>query len=240
MAESFKLTGRIDVIQGATTLAVSSNGSTFTGTGINTVGSATVANFKLTAEMDIRNIEEDPNTGAVSFDYYGLKFIRFSQTGTGNTGYAQGLNLYASLGNDNNPILVYQLNTDLGATFDTGELKATGALEPEHYEIEAGQHVPFKDLYIARLLNIGAVSNDEWKFYISGATNTKPPLYTPMSLRKSGVQKTLNNGGEISIRKSGKWQTVPKENFSGIGIANSGHNRIRKNNKWLQQNKIGE
>ena len=239
MAEIFKMDGRIEIIQGATTLSTSSDGTNFIGNGFNVVGGATVARFSLTAQMDIRNIVESEDDGSVDFDFCGLKWIRFVQNGSSPTGYRQTLNLFASLGNDNLPSLVYSAVKDLGDTFDTGQIMATSSSVPKHYHVESGQHAPFVDLYIARLLNEAILSNDEWKFYITGATNTLPPLYTPMAIRKAGAWKTLNKGGSIRIRKSGNWTTVNKQTISNSGKPNVGTSRIRKNNTWLQQAKIG-
>lgn len=240
MVNFFKLNGRIEVIQGTTTLNTSSDGTNFVGNGFNVVGGATVARFSLTAQMDIRNIVEDPNDGSVSFDYYGLNYIRFLQEGSSKTGYQQHIRLYASLGNNNTPTLVFDDTKDLGDTFDTGNIMATSTIAPVHYHIEAGQQTPFSDLYIARLLNEALLSNDEWKFYVTGVTNTQPPLYTPMAIRKGSVWKSLNKGGVILIRKSGSWQTVAKQFISNSGKPNIGTSRIRKNNVWVQQGKIGD
>lgn len=65
------------------------------------------------------------------------------------------------------------------------------------------------------------------------------PEYTPMSIRKSGVQKSLDKGGIIRIRKNGSWVTVAKLSVGNSGKPNVGTSRIRKSGTWLQQAKIG-
>ena len=69
--------------------------------------------------------------------------------------------------------------------------------------------------------------------------NPTPPVYVPMSIRKSGAWKSLNaNHGFIRIRKSNSWTDKSKENTGTQRHENCGHNRIRKSGKWLQLPKM--
>ena len=69
--------------------------------------------------------------------------------------------------------------------------------------------------------------------------NPTPPVYVPMSIRKSNAWKSLNaNHGFIRIRKSGSWTDKSKENTGTQRHENTGHNRIRKSGKWLQLPKM--
>ena len=236
MADPFKLTGRIDVIQGATTLSTGSDGTNFYGKGINTYAGRTVANFTYNAQMDIRNLTVGENDGSVEFDYYGLKYVEFSQTGDNSVSDTTDLQLFASLGNDNNPVSVFHQRVGIASNFTTGKIYAT-QLAPKHYRIEAGQHMAFNDIYVSRLLNIGTISNDEWKMYISGATNTNPPLYTPGAILIGGVSKSLNKlaGGRIAVVVNGQDKISPKESFATAGKPNAGHSRIVIKNQDIQQ-----
>ena len=69
--------------------------------------------------------------------------------------------------------------------------------------------------------------------------NPNPPTYIPMSTRKGGSWKTLNdNNGHILIRKSGSWVNKSQENLNSQREPNKGHNRIRRNGEWLQLPKM--
>lgn len=68
-----------------------------------------------------------------------------------------------------------------------------------------------------------------------GIYNPTPPTYRPFAIRKSGNWKDLNNNnGFIRIRKTNNWTDKSQENSNTIRNANTGHNRVRKNGKWLQ------
>lgn len=69
--------------------------------------------------------------------------------------------------------------------------------------------------------------------------NPTPPVYVPMAIRKSGAWNSLNaHNGFIKIRKSGAWVDKSKENTGTQRHENTGHNRIRKLQKWLQLPKM--
>jgi len=62
-----------------------------------------------------------------------------------------------------------------------------------------------------------------------------PPLYIPMSLRNSGLWKSLDlNRGFIRRRVGGIWVDFGVEQRSTVMQANKGHNRIRQGGSWLQ------
>ena len=64
--------------------------------------------------------------------------------------------------------------------------------------------------------------------------------YKPMAIRKSGTWKTLNvPSGFIKRRVSSTWKDDSTENLGTKGAVNSGHNRIRKSSRWLQQGPLG-
>lgn len=64
--------------------------------------------------------------------------------------------------------------------------------------------------------------------------------FKPWAIRKSNIWKTLNRpSGYTKIRKSNNWQKVKEDEIKKIGQANQGHNRIRKNGVFIQQNKKG-
>lgn len=84
----------------------------------------------------------------------------------------------------------------------------------------------------------GEIANAELQIGFS-LYNPMPPVYVPMAIRKSGAWKSLNaNHGFIKIRKSGAWIDKSKENTETQRHENTGHNRIRKSQKWLQLPKM--
>ena len=65
--------------------------------------------------------------------------------------------------------------------------------------------------------------------------NNLPKAYKPMSIRKSGQQKTLNTEkGYIKIRVGKQWTDRAEEKMDTRLKPNNGRNRIRKNSQWLQ------
>lgn len=65
--------------------------------------------------------------------------------------------------------------------------------------------------------------------------NPIPPQYRPLAVRKGNSWKSLNaNNGFIKRRQGGSWNDYSIENSNSERAENQGHNRIRKNNKWLQ------
>lgn len=64
--------------------------------------------------------------------------------------------------------------------------------------------------------------------------------FRPYAIRKGGIFKSLDtNTGFFRIRKNGSWSDVPKMTFDEVGKENQGTSRIRKNGKFVGQNKIG-
>lgn len=75
---------------------------------------------------------------------------------------------------------------------------------------------------------------------IAGVTLYNPtvPSYIPMATRKDGHWLNLSdNSGHILIRQNG-WQDRSLELFASAKQPNQGHNRIRRNNQWLQLPKM--
>lgn len=69
--------------------------------------------------------------------------------------------------------------------------------------------------------------------------NPTPPTYVPMSERKNGTWKNLNdNSGKIKIRNSGTWVDRSQEMAETSMQPNKGHNRIRRSGTWLQLPKM--
>ena len=75
---------------------------------------------------------------------------------------------------------------------------------------------------------------------IAGVTLYNPtvPSYIPMATRKNGNWLNLSdNSGHILIRQNG-WQDRSLELYASAKQPNQGHNRIRRNNQWLQLPKM--
>ena len=73
--------------------------------------------------------------------------------------------------------------------------------------------------------------------------NPIPPQYRPMAIRQmeynnaGGALRWLSlnqHNGFIKRRQGGSWNDYSLENSNTERAENQGHNRIRKNNKWLQ------
>ena len=64
--------------------------------------------------------------------------------------------------------------------------------------------------------------------------------FKPWAIRKSGVWKSLDNPtGHFSIRSKGQWIDKSEDSLADVGKVSKGHNRIRKNNQFKQQGKLG-
>lgn len=64
--------------------------------------------------------------------------------------------------------------------------------------------------------------------------------YKPWAIRKGGTWTSLNKpSGRFIIRHGNNWEDKSNELLSDAGKDNKGHNRIRKNGVWKQQNKLG-
>ena len=64
--------------------------------------------------------------------------------------------------------------------------------------------------------------------------------FKPWAIRKSGVWKSLDNPtGRFSIRSKGQWIDKSEDSLADVGKVSKGHNRIRKNNQFKQQGKLG-
>lgn len=64
--------------------------------------------------------------------------------------------------------------------------------------------------------------------------------YRPMAIRKDLNWKSLNSkSGFLKIRKGGSWNDIPKISDADSRQANKGSSRVRKNETWIAQPKIG-
>lgn len=89
-------------------------------------------------------------------------------------------------------------------------------------------------------------SFDGWKLSRESIDGmTKIYIYTkatfkPWAIRKSGIWKSLDNPtGRFSIRSKGRWFDKSEDSLADVGKVDKGHNRIRKNNQFKQQGKLG-
>lgn len=105
--------------------------------------------------------------------------------------------------------------------------------------------IPAEQRSSASALNIdvtypnGEYSNNN--FYVGiFLYNTNKRTIKPWAIRKSSVFKSLNRTtGFTRIRKSNNWTDKSEEQYSDINSENRGTSRIRRNSKWLGQNRIG-
>ena len=69
--------------------------------------------------------------------------------------------------------------------------------------------------------------------------NPNPPTYVPYAIRQGGKWKDLDsNKGVIKVRQGGTWVDKSQENNATSLKEGKGHNRIRKQSKWLQAPKM--
>lgn len=67
-----------------------------------------------------------------------------------------------------------------------------------------------------------------------------PATFKPWAIRKSGAWKSLDNlKGRFSIRSKGQWVDKSEDSLADVGKVGKGHNRIRKNNQFKQQGRLG-
>lgn len=68
----------------------------------------------------------------------------------------------------------------------------------------------------------------------------KPQSFKPWAIRKSGVWLSLDKPtGYFSVRKNSQWIDKSEDSLDNVNKVNLGHSRIRKNNQFKQQGKLG-
>lgn len=162
--------------------------------------------------------------------------------------------------------LTLQVSTDSGKTWKDTNLnkKVVKTHHPVKRYLDnisgfwVASDLIYSDYWKESVINtVSALTNlpNDWTNIRATVTSNKPinnewveferdivvPTYVPMAIRHSSVWKSLDTlPGLIKIRKSKSWSDISENDIATIGQQDKGTARIRKNSKWIQQNKVGK
>lgn len=131
-----------------------------------------VSKYRIEAHLDLTNITVNDDL-SVSFDYGGIQSVRAYTT---NSTYARGYNVERILDNGNLQ-RVWELNSDIGTSFDTGLISV--ATQPRtRYTVPPNGSITIPEIRAFKWLS-SAVISDECAVYVGGTVTNIIPMYQP-------------------------------------------------------------
>lgn len=177
--------------------------------------------------------KDDNNNLTINFDFLPLYFKGMKKPGAGGN-----VRVVHTLSYRDSELDRYEGDTADTFTLDLQDKKRTNesvTIAPKGYTTATGLawRTRYPDgQYENRELVFGLSLENPLEEFVP---EPEPELYVPMSLRKSGLWKSLNkNNGEIYIRRSGVFNKLPHEDLETSRKANTGHSRGRKGGVWIQ------
>jgi hypothetical protein len=188
-----------------------------------------VSKYRIEARLDLDNITVHDDL-SVSFDYGGIQAVRAYTTMSTSV---QGYNVDKILDNGNLQ-RVWNLNSDIGASFDSGWINV--ATQPrQHYVVPPNGSVTIPEIRAFKWL-ANAVVSDECAVFVGGHVTNIIPTYQPNGLRKSNEWKAVQFLQQSTwIRTSNNWNDVGHEQIAYIGRENTGQTRRRQSGVWKQE-----
>ena len=188
-----------------------------------------VSKYRIEAKLDLANVTVHDDL-SVSFDYGGIQSVRAYTTHSTTT---QGYNVQKILDNGNLQ-RVWELNSDIGTSFDTGWISV--ATQPrQHYVVPPNGTITIPEIRAFKWL-ASAVVSDECAVYVGGTVTNIIPMYQPNGLRKSNEWKAVQFLQQSTwIRNSNNWTDVGHERIAYIGRDNTGQTRRRQSGVWKQE-----
>jgi hypothetical protein len=188
-----------------------------------------VSKYRIEARLDLDNITVHDDL-SVSFDYGGIQAVRAHTTMSTSV---QGYNVDKILDNGNLQ-RVWNLNSDIGASFDSGWINV--ATQPrQHYVVPPNGSVTIPEIRAFKWL-ANAVVSDECAVFVGGHVTNIIPTYQPNGLRKSNEWKAVQFLQQSTwIRTSNNWNDVGHEQIAYIGRENTGQTRRRQSGVWKQE-----
>lgn len=190
-----------------------------------------VSSYRISAHLALSNVTVNDDL-SIDFDYGGIQSVRAKTTYT-TTHKAYNVHKYIY---NNTGATVWQLNSDIGTAFDSGDINV--ATQPvKHYHVPPNGTIDIPEIEAFHWYCTGAQASDRCVVYAGGTVSNIIPNYKPNGLRKSNEWKSVQElQFSTYIRKSNVWEDVGSEDIATKGQENKGQTRRRQGGKWKQEN----